>query len=202
MSRHCLLLLVSFAAFAQDPYSTLPKNYSIELENDYLRISRVKYVPGERLPEHAHPARPTVYVYLTDGGPVAFSHKTPKFELERPPVKAGAVRFNRNAQVETHEVEYRGDAPSEFLRIELKTKPAPPHRDARLREDADFPWSDTQIRISRVRGALPPLAKPSVIVDIAARAFIWFDPKSSAPPAEVRGSAVIVELLSGAIAAP
>lgn len=197
VSRRLTVFLFALSAFAQDPYSTLPKNYAIELENDHVRISRVQYAPGDRLPEHTHPARPTVYVYLTDGGPVRFSHQTPKFEIERPPVKAGSVRFNRNAQVETHIVEYRGDTPTEFLRIELKTKPAPPHRDARLREDADFPWSDTQIRISRVQGAVPTLSQPSVIIDIDRRAFTWHDPpRAAAPSFKIRERAVIIELLS------
>jgi hypothetical protein len=192
----CFFLL-GVVAFAQDPYKTLPKNYTLELDNAYVRISRVKYSPRDRLPEHAHPSIPTVYIYLTDGGPIHFVHKTPRFALERPPVKAGSVRFNRNAQVETHEVEYRGDAPSEYLRVELKTAPGPPHRDARLRLDADFPWSDPQLRISRVR-PLPTLAKPSVLIDIAARSFTWFDSKqgSAAPAVRGEGLTVILELLT------
>ena len=192
------LFLFAFIAAAQDPYAILPKNYSLELDNPYVRISRVKYFPGDRLPLHAHPSIPTVYVYLTDGGPIHFVHRTPKFEIERPPVKAGSVRFNRNARVETHEVEYRGEAPSEYLRIELKTAPGPPHRDARLRADADFPWSDPQIRISRIHTAPPSLTKPSVVVDIAKRALTWFDPNGAAPqpsPPQA-GSTVIEELLT------
>lgn len=199
--RCLLILLAGIAAFAQDPYAALPKNYTLELDNEYVRVSRVKLAPGDRLPEHSHPSLPTVYVYLTDGGPIGFIHRTPAFQLERPPVQAGSVRFNRNAQVETHEVEYRGDAPSEYLRIELKTAPAPPHRDARLRVDADFPWSDRQIRIGRVRGVLPPLSTPAVLVDIPRRAFTWFDPKRSPSlPAIGGGMTVVVELLTEAAA--
>jgi hypothetical protein len=194
----CLFLL-AFIASAQDPYAILPRNYSLELDNPYVRISRVKFSPGDRLPLHAHPSNPTVYVYLTDGGPIHFVHRTPKFEIERPPVKAGSVRFNRNAQVETHEVEYRGDAPSEYLRIELKTTPGPAHRDARLRADADFPWSDQQIRISRVVDAPPSLTKPAVLVDIAKRRFTWYDPKTGTPQptdSAPKRRIVIVELLT------
>ncbi len=198
VSRCLTLFFAAAFCFAQDPYKLLPRNYSVELENPYVRISRVKYSPGDRLPEHSHPSIPTVYVYLTDGGPIRFVHKTPKFELERPAVKAGGVRFNRNARVETHEVEYKSEAPSEYLRIELKTTPGPPHRDARLKLDADFPWSDPQLRISRVGGTLPALSRPSVLVDIDRRAFTWFDPKTTSgmPPAGA-GPAVVVELLTG-----
>ncbi len=177
--RTICLLVVTAAAFAQDPYQLLSKNYTLEFENDYVRISRVRFSPGDRLPVHSHPAIPTVYVYLMDGGPIRFIHKTPKFTLERPAVKVGGVRFNRNAQVETHEVEYLGDAATEYLRIELKTEPGPRHRDARLRTDADFPWEDPQVRISRVRGKLPGLTTPAVIVDLTGRNFTWFDPSTA-----------------------
>jgi hypothetical protein len=99
-----LILAIAAIALAQDLYTTLPKNYSLEFENDYVRISRVKFSAGEKLPVHSHPSIPTVYVCLTDGGPIRFTHQSPKFTIGRPTVKAGNVRFKRNAQVETHEV--------------------------------------------------------------------------------------------------
>jgi hypothetical protein len=122
-------------------------------------------------------------VYLTDGGPIRFIHKTPQFTLERPAVKAGGVRFNRNARVETHEVEYLGDTASEYLRIELKTAPGPPHRDARLRGGADFPWEDPQVRIGSIHGRPPRPARPAILVNISQRGFTWFDPGSASSPA-------------------
>ena len=69
MTRAVTLLAVAFLARAQNPYSTLPRNYTLELENESVRISRVKYFPGDKLAVHSHPSIPTVYVYLTDGGP-------------------------------------------------------------------------------------------------------------------------------------
>jgi hypothetical protein len=156
MLRPLTLLTLAILAHAQNPYATLPRNYALEFENDSLRVSRVKFFPGDRLPAHSHPSIPTVYVYLTDAGPIRFIHKTPRFTLERPSVKAGSVRFNRNANVETHEVEYLGADPSEYLRIELKTTPGPPHRDARLRNDADFPWEDSSSPDSKRPRRSPP----------------------------------------------
>jgi hypothetical protein len=176
MPRLTTLFAVAVLAFAQHPYSTLPRNYRLEFENQWVRISRVKYIPGDRLPVHSHPSIPTVYVYLTDGGPIRFIHISPKFTLERPAVKAGGVRFNRNAKVETHETEYLGDSPSEYLRVELKTIPGPPHRDARLRTDSDFPWEDPQLRISTSRGRVPALVRPAVLVNIPLHSFAWLDP--------------------------
>jgi hypothetical protein len=117
MSRLMTLLVLAAMACAQQPYSKLPRNYTLAFENDSVRISRVKYSPGDKLPVHSHPSIPTVYVYLTDGGPIRFIHKTPQVTIVRDAVKAGQVRFNRNARVETHETEYLGAAASEYLRV-------------------------------------------------------------------------------------
>lgn len=190
-------LCVGIVAYAQNPYTLLSKNYSLEFENESVRVSRVRHSPGDRLAEHSHPALPTVYIYLTDGGPIRFTHKTPKFTVERPPVTAGMVRFNRNAQVETHEVEYLGDAPAEYLRVELKTEPGRPHRDARLRSDADFPWEDEQVRIRRVKGNAPSLMLPAVVVDVPARQFRWIGQMPPAEPFQVPHMFVIIELKTG-----
>jgi hypothetical protein len=181
--RLWILLAAAVHALAQNPYSTLPRNYSLEFENEFVRVSRVRFSPGDRLPVHSHPPVPTVYVYLTDGGRVRFIHKTPSFTLERLGVKAGSVRFNRNARVETHEVEYLGEAACEYLRVELKTAPAPPHRDARLNGDGDFPWEDAQVRIGCVYGLPPRPARRAILVDIRQRSFRWFDPGSASSPA-------------------
>jgi hypothetical protein len=197
MRRLMGLLATAILACAQDPYSILPKNYSLEFENEYVRVSRVKYFPGDKLAVHSHPSIPTVYVYLTDGGPIRFSHKTPKFTLERPPVKAGGVRFNRNARVETHEVEYLGDFPSEYLRVQLKTTPGPPHRDARLRGYDDFPWEDPQLRISRIHGRPPRLTQRTVLVSIPERTFAWLDPGNAPALTHEPTWLVMLELKSG-----
>src|SRR5450759_3363865 len=81
MSRLITLLAVAIMACAQQPYSTLPQNYTLAFENESVRISRVKYSPVDKLPVHSHPSIPTVYVYLTDGGPIRFIHKTPKVTI-------------------------------------------------------------------------------------------------------------------------
>jgi hypothetical protein len=113
---------------------------------------------------------------------IRFIHISPKFTIERPEVNAGGVRFNRNAKVETHETEYLGESPSEYLRIELKTVPGPPHRDARLRTDDDFPWEDPQLRISRFQGQPPAVERPAVLVNIGERSFSWLEGKGTLSP--------------------
>src|SRR5688572_32156808 len=51
---------------AQDPTKTLPDAYRVQFENDHVRVVRVHYPAGARLPEHTHPGGTTVYVYLND----------------------------------------------------------------------------------------------------------------------------------------
>jgi hypothetical protein len=166
---------------AQDPFQVASKNYHREFENRYVDVSRATLRPGDKLPVHNHPAIPTVYVYLSDGGSIRFTHIQPSpYVLVRRPVKAGAIRFNRNAHTETHRVEYLGDALSEYLRVSLKTVPGPPHRDARIAAGDVTPFEDPQIRISRStcgpHGACDPPGHRAVIVNLNTRTARWFDP--------------------------
>lgn len=163
-----LWLLVVTPAGAQDPYKLAPQNYQSEFENDWVRVSRVRYKPGDRIAVHDHPAVNTVYVYLTDGGEVRFGHQ--EFAgTARPAVKAGAVRFAR-ASKETHDTAYLGDQPSEYLRVELKTDPGGTMRNQRIAADAAGPVETAQARIVRLRcGDCQPLPRPSVVVDVEQR---------------------------------
>src|SRR5690348_427713 len=139
--RLAAVLCATICAFAQDPYTTAPDNYKLEFENDWVRVSRVIYRPGDKLPVHSHPVYPTVYVYVTDGGPIIFGHQ--EFAtMQRRPVKAGQIRFNRGNK-ETHTTEYLGDAPSEYVRLELKTEPVDlPRRDIRIAPDDSKPFEN------------------------------------------------------------
>ena len=97
---------------AQDPFVTAPKNYRLEFENGSVRVSRAMFAPGDKLPVHDHPAYPTVFVYLTDGGPIRFTHIQPSFTMERPAIMKGGIRFHTGAK-ERHAVEYLGDSASD-----------------------------------------------------------------------------------------
>lgn len=46
---------------AQDPLKTLPDAYRLQFENDYVRVVRVHYAAGAKLPDHIHPPGTTVY---------------------------------------------------------------------------------------------------------------------------------------------
>jgi quercetin dioxygenase-like cupin family protein len=198
------LLLISWfcvLAFAQDPFVAAKDHYRLEFENDWVQVSRVSYGPHETAPVHDHPAVPTVYVYMTDGGPIRFSHDKIGV-IERPAVKAGQIRFAR-PNIERHEVEYLGDAPCEYLRIQLKTEPLDiPARDIRL---APAPhankveFENAQLRILReycapdqaCAGQASP--NPAVLVSLESRRVQWVEPgKSASAP----GDSIRIELVS------
>lgn len=106
-----------------DPVKTLPDSYSLQFENDWIKIVRVRYGPFAKLPAHAHTPRASAYVYLNDAGPVLFRHVGEKtFAATRPATQAGSFRIFRGIE-EIHEVENTSGIPSEFLRVEFKTDP-------------------------------------------------------------------------------
>jgi hypothetical protein len=110
-------------ARAQDPVTTFPKNYSLALANSAVSVIRVHYGPHEKIGVHDHSQTPTVYVYLSDSGPVRFEHVEEKsFALTRPPTVEGSFRVSPG-RLERHRVENMGDASSDFLRVELKQVP-------------------------------------------------------------------------------
>jgi hypothetical protein len=118
----CLAGLAAVPMPAQDPLVVAPQAYQKELENEWVRVVRVRYGPHEKLPPHYHTERAAAYVYLNDGGPVLFEHvDLPYGDVVRPATKAGSFRLYRGIK-EVHSVENPNDAPSLFLRVELKTE--------------------------------------------------------------------------------
>lgn len=112
--------LAAPSAWAQDPLEALPRAYQRVLENDWVKVVRVHYEPHEKLPMHDHTELAAAYVYLNDGGPVVFKHDYGA--VTRPPTTTGSFRLYR-AIKEIHEVDNPNDAPSDFLRVEFKTRP-------------------------------------------------------------------------------
>src|SRR5688572_32368542 len=104
---------------AQEGTVTLPRNYKVQFENAWVKVTAVRYGPNEKLPGHAHTPNPAAYVYLNDGPPVIFRHVGGS-AATRAATTAGTVRVYRGLE-EVHEVENTGNAPSEFLRVEFKT---------------------------------------------------------------------------------
>ena len=190
------------------------------LANAWVRASLVTYQPHETAPVHEHPPTPTcVYIYITDGGEIRFKHmtgfKTSGYVITRPAVKAGAIRFAHSAP-ETHSVEYLGDAPTEYVRIELRTEPLDtPIRDVRIPPAAMDPaksavrkeFENGQLRILRVvcaAGKTCPKSEnpddPSVVTIMTGpdRGAVRWSPKAEKGPLEE----VRIELKTDPVAAP
>lgn len=165
-----ILFLLAFAASNSDS--------TIELENAWVRIVRVHYLPNEKTNAHDHPATPTVYVYTTDGGRLKISHDEMEKPVIRPVVKAGAIRFNHGA-FEHHQVEELDGVASEYLRLELKIEHADlPTEDVRRAPGDRTPYESAMIRILRVtcapNSACPASEHPQdPAVVVAGKKFQW-----------------------------
>ena len=147
------------ASSTYDPVKILPDSYSLQFENEWVKVVRVRYAPDVKLPPHAHTSRASAYVYLNDAGPVIFRHVgEKKFAATRPATKAGSFRVFRGID-EIHEVENTSDLASEFLRVEFKTEPKDRTtlRGRFFREEASagenlqkVQFENAQIRITRL----------------------------------------------------
>ena len=119
----CFLALVLgvTSLAAQDPISTIPEAYKLLLENAWVKVVRVHYPAGAKLPEHTHPAGTTAYVYLNDSDGVIFRHVgNSNRSVTRPAVKTGSIRLAGGGE-EHHNAENPAATPSDFLRIQIKT---------------------------------------------------------------------------------
>lgn len=135
---------------AQDPTKTIPNSYKVGFENAHVRIVRVHYDAGAKLPEHTHPAGTTVYVYLTDSEGVAFKHVGgSNSTVTRPPVKAGGIRIATGRE-EHHTVENNSSLPSDFLRIFVKTEDDGSRNLRQRLSPTDERYENTQLRITRL----------------------------------------------------
>src|SRR5919205_267154 len=159
-----LLRLTAFA-FHQDPLKVAPRAYKLQFENEWVKVTRVHYGPRAKVPLHDHSRRPAAYVYLNDSGPILFRHAGWEHPvLTRPATKARSFRLSPTTAVgETHEVENPTDTPSDFLRVEFKTRPddgKPPrgrfyperYRAGRYFRKVQF--ENEQLRVTRL--ACPP----------------------------------------------
>ena len=115
--------LIAISGLAQDPFKVAPQAYKLEFENEWVKVARVHYGPHEKIPAHDHTKTGAAYVYLNDGGPVIFRHIGLSYgAITRQATKAGSFRLYQ-AVKEVHEVENTSDLPSDFMRVEFKTRP-------------------------------------------------------------------------------
>jgi len=139
------------AALAQDPTETLPQSYKVELDNAYVRVVRVHYDAGAKLPEHTHPGGTTLYVYLNDSEGIVFTHSgNNNRAVTRPPVKSGAVRIAAGPE-EHHTVENTSSTPTDFLRVWFKTGNAGVDNLRQRLAPTDVEFANKQMHVTRLR---------------------------------------------------
>ena len=68
------LLVLPSAASAQDAVKSLPQAYKVQFENPFVRVVRVHYDAGAKLPTHTHGAGTTAYIYLNDSDEIGRAH--------------------------------------------------------------------------------------------------------------------------------
>ena len=104
----------SAGAVAGNMVETNPAMCKVEVENEYVRVSRVKVPPHGMLKMHSHPGG-NVVVYLTGGH---LKSTSADGKVEESTIAPGTVRANPAGK---HSNENVGDKPSEAVLIELKT---------------------------------------------------------------------------------
>jgi len=119
----CALAFVFLNSHAQDPLKRYPQNYQLIFENAQVSVIHVHYGPHENLAVHDHSDNPTLFVYLSDSGPVRYHIQgVPPATINRPAVSLGSFRYSPGG-IERHSVQSLSDRSSDFLRIELKQFP-------------------------------------------------------------------------------
>jgi hypothetical protein len=106
-------LNVSKTALERDPVALDPKHYKVELDNDRVRVVRIKYEALGKSVMHQH--RPGVGTFLTDA---KFKFTYPDGRSENIEAKAGD--FMWFSEVWEHLPESLADAPFELVYVELK----------------------------------------------------------------------------------
>ena len=102
----------SAIALAEDATDADPEHYTVEFENDKIRVIRIKYGPGEKSVMHTH--GPNVAVFLTTND-VRFT--LPDGTSVETTAEAGVTQW---ADAEEHLPENLSDEPLEVVLVELK----------------------------------------------------------------------------------
>ena len=98
---------------ADDPVKVDPKHYAVEVENEKVRVLRIKCGPGEKSAMHGHPPGVVVFVSDCDG-----TFTFPDGSAEPIKAKAGDVVWSDATE---HLPENKASEPLEVLLVELKS---------------------------------------------------------------------------------
>ena len=109
-----IALMFTTKSLAQDAVKVDPKHYSVEFENDEIRVLRIKYGPGEKSVMYSH-ARGYVF-FVTD---YEGTFTIPGGEVIKVSGKAGSTMWTDATQ---HLPENLGKNTMEVVQVEFKTK--------------------------------------------------------------------------------
>lgn len=108
----------------RDPVTVDSEHYNVELENDRVRVLRIKYGPGEKSVMHGHPM--TIAIFLNDA---TFRFTYPDGRSENGTARAGEIMHLDELE---HLPENIGTEPFEVIAVELKPSiPVSPYRASR-----------------------------------------------------------------------
>ncbi len=102
----------STTAVGEDAVKADPQHYTVDFENDRVRVIRIKYGPGEKSVMHTH--GPHVAIFLTDN---TVRMTLPDGTSSEVTGEAGATLWG---DVEEHLPENLSDKPFELVLVELK----------------------------------------------------------------------------------
>ncbi len=110
----CILAVTFFSTstMAEDAVIADPAHYTVEFENDKIRVVRVKYGPGEKSVMHSHAAHASVILSDT-----TWRMTQPDGSSADAPVKTGDTSW---ADAGEHSPENLGEGPGEVILVEIK----------------------------------------------------------------------------------
>jgi len=104
--------LLASTVLAEDAVIADPEHYTVEFENDRVRIIRIKYGPGEKSVMHTH--GPNAAVFLSEGG---VRMHFPDGSSEDATQIVGGAQWSDGDE---HLPENLSDGPLEVVLVELK----------------------------------------------------------------------------------
>jgi quercetin dioxygenase-like cupin family protein len=110
-----LSVLAAAPVWAQDPVTVAPKQCTVVLENEYVRVLRWSEAPGDKVPMHEHPA--LVSISLTAG---KSRFTSPDGKIREALATAGQATWSAP---EKHASENLSATAEEVVQVELKAKP-------------------------------------------------------------------------------
>ena len=120
---HVAIARVQSPPAAPDALTAAPSQYHLEFENEYVRVTRIKYAAHAKAPVHSHSAPGGVIVTLTDQDARVTGLDGSTRELH---YKAGEPRWaaatpgKDQSTFSAHAEENLGDRPFELIRIDPK----------------------------------------------------------------------------------